>query len=341
MSRWLLPAVMSQQTGFDWNVQRGEVSISGGNQTSVVSLVAPVPVGESFATIICQGADTRRERIMAMAVLQTVVGGNYTELRIDRGVETISNMSYAWQVVTSPAISVQMVERIDTAEGQTTDNATIDSVDLAKTFIVETSAPNGNGDRTSAYRYELTTSTNLRVQKNIAFSESVFRYCAYVISIPAASVTRGTVNLTGTSVDVSLSAQDNTFCMWSNTINTSTNVNDAPRNAVQGRWIDNTTFRFERNDSSDTVAIAYEFVTIPGTSLQRVDMDSSSQVINQSITSVDLSKAVIFVNSIGNMRSSETSPRACTHHLSSATNLQIDRNTDTGTFNVSSQIVSI
>lgn len=203
------------------HVERGETNMPAGTTTVTIDLATPVPVGKSFALISMRASATECSRAFANATLMTVVGDNYTQLRIQRSFATTTVADYQWEVITGPQFTVQTGEASmpTTAVAKQVD-VTISAVDLSKTFLVHSNRTNNTGAIGAYVRGKFTSTTNIQFNAGdtaTASFSNIIRW--YAVTWEGATVqygeadfptTGGTVNKTITAVDLA-----KTFVMYS------------------------------------------------------------------------------------------------------------------------------
>lgn len=339
--------------GLDIHVQHYTVSQTGqGPATATITLDNPVPVGESFAHIHTRNHHGRGKTDYAIARLQTIVDDHYTQCLVLSDDEPGYQNTYQVQVVTSKDFSVQTVN-YDSRAGDTAPwNDTITAVDRNHTFVVS-SFTGGEQPRRSIIRANLTSDTNLQTRPGQSFSGESIWGCHYIVSSPKINVQHGTVTLSGTSTDVSVTdGEDSTFCLYSYHVDAAAgNGVNGDAFSIRGRWINNSTYRFSRGSSESNLYISYFFITIPGTELQRVDDSYSTSVglteRNITIDDVgeDMSKVFVPVPSLlGNTETAGGDVRDALvrHTVTTPTNLLLSIYSNTATtMSTSSQVLKV
>lgn len=329
-------------SGFDWDVQRYSVNrddFSGSEPSEYTfTLDTPVPVGESFIMIGTRSGNSVGENVFPTAELITDVSGNWTEVYVRiAGTDTFQN-NHEIQVVTSPFFSVQKVVDYTATDSTMPVTETISSVDTSKTFLVG-SVSTGDAIDETATMFELTNSTTVSIEKDTDFGAK-FHYCIYAVEIEAggASVTHGTVDITGTSATVNPAASDNTFCLFTWMC---TNRGDADE-MVRGAWNSNTEYEWHRNNSTGTTTVSYFFVTLPNTTNERLSENAGDFLqdtnIDVTISSTVVEKTFIahggYMNNTS-LNSTESERNAfVTQALSDSTTVHLQRMVDDGNADV-------
>ncbi len=212
-------------------------------------------------------------------------------------------------------------------------NVTIPSVDLTKTFVLVSTAPNStaqNVDERWTIRARLTSATNLELTRN----ETGITIDAYwqVIQIDSASVQRGivTIGAGSSSATAAISSVDLTksFLILT-TRGAGASNGDESQYSVRGRFTSPTQLTFDRISTSNSVDIAWEVITL----------NDGSQVRsgNLLVPSIDLSDIATFSSVVPSRSMSFISVRggagsnasldeiAFTHRLTDSTTLTLSR----------------
>jgi hypothetical protein len=155
-------------------VYRGTTTLTG--TSSTVTLSTPVAVGESFVVASVKSQVDRPDSALPLVYLDTISGGNYTELKIERtrasaGVEDIV---VAWQVLTGTEFTVQQGSAT-IGSGGTTTTATISAITTSRAFpIIYYNPSNANdGSENTAVNVSVNSTTQLGFARNTASTNTM------------------------------------------------------------------------------------------------------------------------------------------------------------------------
>lgn len=345
--------ILAQNAGVDISVQHYTVSQSGSNPaTAIITLNEPVPVGQSFAHIHMRVSDQFGHTAHAIARLQNIVNGHYTECLVLSESGGGYQNSYNVQIITSPDFSVQTVS-FDQQPGDLSPfTHSISAADLNHSFIVP-SFTGGNQPRRSVMRVYLSSDTNVETRTGISFFGENLSACHYVVSCPKINVQPGLVTLEGVSVTVPVANNtENTICLFSYYVDESAgNTTDADFQSIRGHWVSNSLYQFSREVAGAPIYISFFMITIPQTNLLRLDhayqTDGTESIQNITIPNIgsDMSKVWVAVPSmLGNTQADAGSVRQAfvMQHVTSPTNLQLSSSVDQQTNLItSSQILML
>lgn len=318
------------------NVQRGSVTFTSGANRMPVTLSAAV---DPTKTIVWGGISHGGGRS---------AGSNPNDSRIAFDLESATTLALErlgspatapvveWQVVEfATGVSVQRgLRSLTTAE--TTVNVTLPTaVDLTKSFVLVSVAPNTTSQTTDerwTVRSRLTTSTNLELSRN----ESGIAVDVYwqVVQMDGASVQRNLRTLasgaaSGTSTITSVSTS-NSFLIMSYRGAAAVNGIESQYMA-RGTITNGTTLTFNRVSTTNSVDIAWEVVSMSdGTTVQtgaRSTTATGNTTLDQTITAVDTSKSFVYLSAQGGSGTATANldEASWTGTLTSSTNLRLQR----------------
>jgi hypothetical protein len=157
------------------SVQRSETSVGNSTTTKIITLPTPVNQDKAFVVISRYGPKIKdMDYFMFTATLQTPVGGQWTELRIERAgaANKDSIVFVAWQVVELDSAYVQYGEST-LADGQTSLTLSapgaFTTVDASKSFLVFSTRVTDGSDRSWDSGY-----MNIRGELNSAGDQIIF-----------------------------------------------------------------------------------------------------------------------------------------------------------------------
>ena len=310
-------------------VQRGTVTINDPNRETTFNITA-VPVGQSFA--MATGRSNTDGYTVGMfsayAELTTIVGGNYTQLKIRRGRDGTSafgdgngESTFAWEVVTDPDMSVQMGQ-IDLVN--ITTNIAIVAVTLNRSFVIISST--GHGMEARGFpRGRLTAVDNLElyiVDNGIGRAE----VCWYVVEWVGVTVQRGLKTLvSGTATQTqAITAVDLTqSCLIWSYASQSTSLRQAD-DMVRARLSAADTIQFYMGRGDWIKYVAWEVVSAPFFFAQRglrtIAAASSAGTVTLP-TPINIARAFVtpvavpWGNAAGDSTSTNTHHRSATTHV--------------------------
>jgi hypothetical protein len=323
-------------------VQRGEVNLAAGVGFTVVTLPTPVPEGQSWAMASSRSNDSRFSRSICTALLQTVVEGNYTELRLERGSGVGVSTDTAWQVVTGPDFSVQILTGTITATNQTV-TPPVSGVNVGSSFLVTGSRSEQAGGGRTFVRGRIVTSTSVEFRREDANNDG--SYVAYLVEWTGATVQSDLVELSGTSATDAISSVDLDKSFALHSWSTSSNDRGA-RVIVECDIQDATTIRFQRGDDNASCFMSYFVVTHPDIVVQHESGTSAGSLIALPITAVDTSKTFLALGcNTGNTRTNHNVTATqhmgwATHVLADAETVDITRGNDADSFWGTAMVVS-
>jgi hypothetical protein len=255
---------------------------------------------------------------------------NSTTIRFTRGLGNVA-AAIEWFAITDSNATVQR-GTISFSTSENNKTATISAVDLTKSFIAITSR-SGTGStniNVSMFSAEFDNSTTIRCIRQNTATECVVSY--EVVTISDAVVQSGFRTLSGSTQSAeSLSTVSlaNTFAIISN----SAASNVVGRALVCADFTTSSTLRLQKGVGTSAVGIGWFVVSCPRYSVQLADSGYvTTQTVNTSISSVDLSKTFL----VGTARASTTSTSSTNSRsqwfLSSATNVRRVRANTSGNY---------
>lgn len=193
-------------------IQRGVTAVSG--TTATVTLDTSVKVGESFVVHSQTSGQNRSIDSTIQCYLDTVVSGNYTEIKFERNGSDGTNTVY-WEVISGEEFSVQSGET--TVSGAST-NVSISSVDTTKTLPLVSWRTSETGATGLSLSPDVTSSTNLNLKKSESSGNLITRW--QVVESDLFNVKKYTGSRGGTSTTVSVDEFDATksfvYGTWKN-----------------------------------------------------------------------------------------------------------------------------
>lgn len=316
-------------------VQAGTVTMSTATTTSTVTLGTTLTDTAKSFLIFSSTVNSNN------AAAQIIDGRitNATTLTFERDATGTVSASIKWQVAEfNTGVAVQ---RGTTTSFATSQNITITSVDLTKSFpIITMEAGGATLASDDMFRPALTTSTNLQITGGTSNANG--RQISWqVVEYQGATVQTGTVAFNGTDTTKTATVTSvNTAKSWlmlyaQTSDNTSTNI--ATR-MFQGDVTNSTTLTFDRDSSNGTITatVGYHLVEFTdGTSVQKRTLayGLTDTQIDETITSVATARSVVAAGGfyLSGGRTAYTaddivgSGGATTMELTSSTNLQTIR----------------
>ncbi len=272
------------------SIQRGTATVTG---TTTDVTVNSVDMSKSFLTFstTCDDADVR-DFMLSCALTSS------TNIRFQRvGNGTTADVAYEL-IEFYGDITVQHGSH---TIASTTDNITISSVDLDKTFVVATIRRTGTDyGSDDGFIADLTGPTNLQIRAGgtgavveyqvVQYDDSHVRTLKTTLAAGETNVTRDFTAGCSTTNGVNTSK---TFLISQHTQSGSTSADDLPKVTLE----DSTTVRIQRNTGNhDLEYIIYVVETFDSTNVQQVEVNFGSGETSRSetITSVDTSKSIVF-----------------------------------------------
>jgi hypothetical protein len=317
MSRWLLPAVISQATGASYApilVQSGSHTYDDLNRKIVID---PVPVGKAFPIVTVRGI-TQPRRSLLQVQFTDVVDGNYTRLECIVP-DVTTNPVIEWQVVSCDDFTVQHHRVANTGTSFT---QAITAVDLSKAFLVSYSTGSTSSENAVFARVKFNSTTQLGFLKNAGTSTHTSD--VFVVEWEGATVQGVDISsFSGTSTTTSITSVDLTkaFCIFSHS-SSGDGENAMLRLDIQ----DATTLRAAKTGASTHNAHVL-VVEHPNLVVQKGLVTLTGTTGDLTVTAVDLTKTFLISPIQGNAHGGGTTPSNYnTHRLTSTTNARVERN---------------
>ena len=153
-------------------------------------------------------------------------------------------------------------------------------------------------------------------------------------------VQRGTVELSGTSTDITISAVDLAHAFVLVDVVNSSTTSGARQSLVHGSLTNTTTLRLERDRSTGTRTVHWQVVEAPQWSVQAVDFASTGASVSESITSVTLGETFVVVSGRSDS-ANDLNRQEVRASLASATSLTLTRDDPAGTMTGTAYVVSV
>lgn len=316
-------------------VQGGTVEFGSSVGSVEVTLGTPVSVGNSFAIVTARPIGGHGS-FPAQVELIDISGGKYQKINVRRN--GWGTAVAEWQVIEGSKFTVQSGVAEFTGTSTT---ATITAVTLTKAFITVGWRHANAFMQHTMIRAKYNSTTQIELG---AIASSAKAIAWYVVEWEGATVQQGDASMASVaSIDVTITAVTLAQTVLLFTYNSNFTQWDT-RYWTRGRLTSTTNIRFNRRfASSITNGIYYFVISHPGMTVQSGTGEMSGTgagagaLYNDvTVTSVALDLAAVFANLIGNSYNSAggsdseeaVAATVCTHRLTSATNLRIQRALD-------------
>ena len=277
-------------------IERGTSTFTGGSPSSLVVTLGTTLTDTTNAIILFtveSTASNAKEYNVAGRIIST------TQIEFNRLAATLlTTPTVEWQVIEfTQGITVQHIYQTLTA--LSTDIA-ITAVDLAKTFPIVTVArlanPYGADDNILT---EITTTTNVNC---IAVNTTEVGVAIQIVQIDDASVQKfATTYGTGATKDITVTTITENKTFWLFTLGT-TDVAFNPDNFMYLSYVNSTTIRFTRTDSSgiNFDLVVYVVSLSSGITVQNIatTIASSGSSVSPTISTVTVANTALLLNGL-------------------------------------------
>ena len=312
----------------------GNDAVTAQRTKKIITLDAPVPVGESYVIATCRGNNTSGQHSHATATLADESEGYYHELHVERYGSTTSAHCYVEaQVITDSQLTVQSFS-VDLSD-ETSVDTTINEVNESIAFIVSTRRGIGANPDNTLIKTSFHNTTTLRT--GVDTSSSANHAQVYVVEWEGATVTHIAHDFwMDASSSVYSVGLDDAYFLFSYLTDAG---NRANRFALRADYFSNYVY-FTRGAEDDSefyislYAVEHEDITVQSSTPNSAN---EATELDETINAVSMDNAFVAAGCvIGNMYStcSHFQPNAHagwnTHRLKDTTTVTVERSHQSG-----------